>query len=136
MATTGTVQGNKVGIYVDDTLIACATSATLDLTTNLVDSTCKDNNGQEQVSPGQKSWSMGLDGNLAFDSSYGWSDLVAAWESATLLTVKWGTDETGDENYSGSAYIDSLNASAPLNEITTYTVNFRGTGTLTVGTNP
>jgi predicted secreted protein len=133
--TAGTVEGNVIGIYVDDVLIACATSASIDLTTALTDSTCKDNNGAEQVLPGQKSWSMGLDGMLAFDATYGWPDLVAAWDASTLLTVKWGSEEVGDESYEGSAYIDSLSASAPLNEVTTYNVNFRGTGTLTITTN-
>jgi predicted secreted protein len=133
--TIGTVEGNIIGIYVDDVLIACATSATLDLTTALTDSTCKDNNGAEQVLPGQKSWSMALDGMLAFDATYGWVDLVTAWDDSTLLTVKWGDEEVGDESYTGSAYIDSLSASAPLNEVTTYNVNFRGTGTLLIATN-
>jgi predicted secreted protein len=133
--TAGTVEGNIIGIYVDDVLIACATSATLDLTTALTDSTCKDNNGAEQVLPGQKSWSMALDGMLAFDATYGWVDLVTAWDDSTLLTVKWGDEEVGDESYTGSAYIDSLSASAPLNEVTTYNVNFRGTGTLLIATN-
>jgi predicted secreted protein len=135
MPTLGTVEGNKIGIYIEDVLIACATSATIDFTTNLVDSTCKDNNGAEQVLPGQKSWSMGLDANLAFDATYGWVDLVDAWNTGTLLNVKWGTEETGDESYSGEAYIDSLSASAPLNEVTTYSVNFRGTGDITIAPN-
>jgi predicted secreted protein len=133
--TAGTVEGNIIGIYVDDVLIACATSATIDLSTALTDSTCKDNDGAEQVLPGQKSWTMALDGMLAFDATYGWVDLVAAWDASTLLVVKWGDEEVGDESYTGSAYIDSLSASAPLNEVTTYNVNFRGTGTLTIDTN-
>jgi predicted secreted protein len=136
MATTGTVDGNAVGIYISDTLIACATSASLDLSTNMSDATCKDNNGAEQIKPNQQTWSMGLDGMLAFDAAYGWSDLVAAWKAGTKLTVKWGTAESGDENYSGDAYIDSLSAQGPLNEASTYSVNFRGSGPLTVGTNP
>jgi predicted secreted protein len=133
--TAGTVEGNIIGIYVDDVLIACATSATIDLSTALTDSTCKDNDGAEQVLPGQKSWTMALDGMLAFDATYGWVDLVAAWDASTLLVVKWGDEEVGDESYTGNAYIDSLSASAPLNEVTTYNVNFRGTGTLTIDTN-
>jgi len=135
MATTGTVDGNAVGIYMGDTLIGCATSASLDLSTNMTDATCKDNNGQEQVKPGQKMWGMSLDGMFAFDSTMGWMDLFEAWDAGTLLTLKWGTDEVGDTSYSGSAYIDSLSASAPLNEVVTYNVNFKGTGVITATVN-
>lgn len=132
MPTTGTVDGNAVGIYKGDVLIGCATSASMDLSTAMIDSTCKDNNGQEQVKPGQKSWSMALDGMLAFDTTpeEGWMELYAAWEASTLVTVKWGTGVVGDPKYTGSAYIDSLSASAPLNEVVTYNINFRGTGVL------
>jgi predicted secreted protein len=133
MPTPGTIPGNMIGIYVDDVLIACATSASLDLSTNMVDSTCKDNDGAEQVTPGQKSWNMALDGMLAFDSDYGWVDLSEAWDANTLLTLKWGTGESGDPSYTGQAYIDTLSASAPLNEVTTYNVNFKGTGVLLIG---
>lgn len=135
MATTGTVDGNIVGIQVGGTLIACATSASLDLNTNMSDTTCKDNNGAEQIKPNQQTWSMALDGMFAFDSSYGWSDLFDAWKAGTLLTLIWGTEEVGDESYTGSAYIDSLSANAPLNEGTTYSVNFRGTGVITSAIN-
>ena len=135
MATLGTVDGNVVGIFSGATLIACATSASLDLSTNMSDTTCKDNNGAEQIKPNQKTWGMGLDGMLAFDSSYGWSDLWDAWDAGTELTVKWGTAESGDEVYSGTAFIDSLSAQAPLNEATTYSVNFRGSGVLAKTTN-
>jgi len=135
MATTGTVSGNDVGISIDTDLIACATSASIDFSTNMIDSTCKDNNGAEQVKPSQQTWSMALDGNLAFDSAYGWVDLVTAWKAGTLMNVSWGTTETGDPNYSGTAYIDSLSASAPVNDIVTYSVNFKGTGEVTIGVN-
>lgn len=135
MLTLGTVQGNALGIYIDDVLIACATSATMDLSTNMADATCKDNDGAEQIKPSQKTWSMALDGMLAFDSNYGWQDLVDAWDQDVLLKVRFGTEELGDEYYEGMAYIDSLSASGPLNEVATYSVNFRGTGTLTIGNN-
>jgi len=135
MATLGTVDGNAIGIYIDDVLIACATSASLDLSTNMSDTTCKDNNGAEQIKPNQKTWGMGLDGMLAFDAVAGWSDLWDAWDLGSLVTVKWGTADSGDEVYSGGAYIDSLSAQAPLNDASTYSVNFRGTGVLTKSLN-
>ena len=133
MATIGTVPGNAIGIYIGEVLIGCATSASMDLSTTMTDSTCKDNDGAEQVTAGQKSWGMSLDGMLAFDTTpeEGWMDLFAAWDAKTLLTLKWGTGVIGDPKYTGSAYIDSLSASAPLNEASTYNVNFRGTGVLT-----
>ncbi len=141
-ATLGTVPGNFVGIFIEGALIACSTSATLDLGTNMISSSCKDSGNSEQSTPGQKNWSMSLDGNLAFDASYGWADLFEAWENQTKVVAMWttnvttpGTPETGDPFYSGDAYIESLSASAPVNDVTTYSVSFKGTGLLTSGTN-
>jgi len=138
MATIGTVAGNAIGIYKGSVLIGCATSASMDLSTTMTDSTCKDNDGAEQVTAGQKSWSMALDGMLAFDTTpeEGWMELFDAWDTKELLTIKWGTGVTGDPAYTGTAYIDSLSASAPLNEASTYNVNFRGTGVLVASTEP
>ena len=136
MATTGTVSGNLIGISVATNLIACATSASMDLSTTMTDSTCKDNDGAEQVTAGQQSWSMASSGMVAFDATYGWIDLVTAWENKTLVSVVYGTGVTGDPRYTGNAYIDSLSTTAPLNEASTFDINFRGTGVLDIDTYP
>lgn len=135
MATVGSVDGNIVGIFNGATLIGCATSASMDLSTSMTDATCKDGGGQEQVKPSQKTWGMSMDGILAFDTTpeEGWTELMSAWTASTLLTLKFGTGVTGDPSYIGDAYIESLSASAPLNEMTTYSVSFKGTGTLATG---
>jgi len=143
MATLGTIDGNAIAIFVDDNLVACATSASLDLSTSMATATCKDNGGAEQVKPAQNSWTMAIDANMAFDSSYGWSDLIAAWLAKSEITVMFTTyvnpgselPVVGDENYSGTAYIESLSANAPLNEVTTYNCSFKGSGPLAIGTN-
>lgn len=141
-ATLGTIPSNYFGIWIGTDLIACSTSCTVDMGTNMITSSCKDSGNWESSTPGQKNWSVSLEGNLAFDSSYGYVDLQSAWDSQTKVTVKWttnvstpGTPEAGDINHSGDAYIESLSTSAPLSDVTTFSVSFKGTSVLATETN-
>ena len=58
MATTGTVKGNLVGVYILDgdgdndalyDLIACGTNATLNISNEMIETVCKDNDGARSV---------------------------------------------------------------------------------------
>lgn len=134
MPTTGAVVGNKIGVYVGGTLIACATSATFEGQNTMIDATCKDNNGAEQVIPGQQSWSMSVDALVKYDAAYGIDDLDAVWLNQQEVTIRMGTGVTGDPYYEGTAYIESFSKNAGLNEVANYSVSFKGTGNVTKGT--
>lgn len=138
MATTGAVKGNLLGVYVDvsgtDTLIACTTGGSFSASLETIDATCKDNDGARAILPGGQTWSMSVDGLIKYDAAYGMEDLWTLFAAKTQVTVRWSTEVAGDTYKEGSAYITSFEETAGLNEVSTYSVSFEGTGTITSGT--
>ena len=93
MATTGTVKGNLVGIYISDgatptpaySLIACGTNASLSITNEMIETVCKDNDGARSVLPGQQSVNMTIEGLTAYDN-HGRTELFAAAKDKNQIT--------------------------------------------------
>ena len=128
MATTGTVKGNLVGVYISDgasgyDLIACATNASLNITNDMIETVCKDNDGARSVLPGQQSVSISIEGLTAYNN-VGRTQLFASVKDKTLLTLQYGTGVTGDAFVQVDAYITSFEETAPLNDSTSFSVSF------------
>ena len=131
MATAGTVKGNLVGIYISDnatptpafTLIACGTNASLNITNEMIETVCKDNDGARSVLPGQQSVNMTIEGLTAYDN-HGRTELFAAAKNKTQLTLKYGSGVSGDPFVQVDAFITSFEETAPLNDSTSFNVSF------------
>jgi hypothetical protein len=128
MATTGTVKGNLVGVYIDDgasgyDLIACATNASLNITNDMIETVCKDNDGARSVLPGQQSVSISIERLTAYNN-VGRTQLFASVKDKTLLTLQYGSGVSGDPYVQVDAYISSFEETAPLNDSTSFSVSF------------
>lgn len=138
MATTGTVKGNLIGVYVYDgvsdyDLIACATNASLSISNDIIETVCKDNDGARTILPGQQSVTINVEGLTAYDN-VGRTELFSAVKDKTELTLQYGSGVTGDPYVQVNAYITSFEETAPLNDSTTYSVTFEASSTITTGT--
>lgn len=160
VTTTGKVRSNKIGIYIsntaipdtgntaaadgtfgddtaeDDTfeLIACATSGTFSGSLEIIDATTKDNDGQREILAGGLSWTMSCEGLIQFDlgaTVRSNLDLFDLWQDKTLVRIAWTTGQNDDYMYYGNAYCTSIEESAGLNEVATFSVNFEGDGAVT-----
>lgn len=135
MATTGTVLAKNMKMYVGATAITCQTDASISMSTNMFETTCKDSAANSAFLPGSKSWTASGSGNLAFDATYGAEELFAAWDAQTSMSIVFQTAVTGDKKYSGSAYITSLNINSSGNdEAVTFDYELQGTGALAEAT--
>ena len=132
MATTGTVKGNLVGVYIQDAdgsgdsnfdLIACGTNASLNITNEMIETVCKDNDGARSVLYGQQSVSITVDGLTAYDN-VGRAHLFAAAKDKTTLVLQYGTGVTGDPFVQVNGRISSFEETAPLNDSTSFSVSF------------
>ena len=131
MATTGTVKGNLVGIYISDgptptpaySLIACGTNASLSITNEMIETVCKDNDGARSVLPGQQSVNMTIEGLTAYDN-HGRTELFASAHTKTHLTLRYGSGVPGAPYDQVDAFITSFEESAPLNDSTSFNVSF------------
>lgn len=138
MATTGTVKGNLIGVYVYDgvsdyDLIACATNASLSISNDIIETVCKDNDGARTILPGQQSVTINVEGLTAYDN-VGRTELFSAVKDKTELTLQYGSGVSGDPYVQVNAYITSFEETAPLNDSTTYSVTFEASSTITTGT--
>jgi predicted secreted protein len=135
MATTGAVIGNGLLLYIEGVAIACTTDASFDFSREILEVTCKDNDGAKQIRLGGTDGSFSVSGIWKFDAAYGVEDLVTAWLAGTLVTVRWATDSVGDFYLEADAYITNISGSSPVNDAVTFEATFSITGVITKGDN-
>ena len=152
MATTSVFNGTSLVVLIGTEVIAFATSCSLSIAIDAPDASTKQSLGWADEIGGQKSWSLTTDGLAtvvpgAVATYISTTELSNLAINRTLCTVKFttvdnGTSPTpgvtpvpGDTIYSGSAYIESLDMTADMENPVTYSVSFKGTGALTIGTN-
>ena len=132
MPTTGTVKGNLVGVYIQDAdgsgdsnfdLIACGTNATLNISNEMIETVCKDNDGERTVLPGQQSVTITVEGLTAYDN-VGRTHLIDAAIDKTELVLRYGTGVTGDPYIQVDAFMTSFEETAPLNDSTSFSASF------------
>lgn len=131
MATAGVINGKNLGLWVNGTLIGVAKSAKISVTHEVRDTTSKDDNGWKTSLEGGRSWKADCDGLVAFDATFGTSELYAFITNRTQVGISFETNVSGDDRYYGSGYLVSLELDAPNQESVTYTASFEGTGALT-----
>lgn len=131
MASSGLINGNDFRIYVNGNAVAQATSCDISISQSPRDVTTKDSAGWKDVLYGLKEWSVSGDGLVALDDTFGHLDLGGFLIAGTEVTVRYTTDTTGDDYYTGSAIIDSVEISSPANETPTYSFSLTGNGALT-----
>ena len=135
MATTGVVSGNRLLLYIDGDPIACTTEASFDFTRELIETTCKDNDGAKQYTVGGTDGTFSVTGMWKYDAAYGVDDLATAFLAGTILTARWKTAETGDFYLEADVLITAFGGSAGVNAPATFTNTFQVTGPITKGDN-
>lgn len=125
------VNGNDVGVYVNNQLIGCQTGCTFTGSTELIVATCKDNNGARAVLPGGISGNISFNGNFETAATYGLTNFVTAWLNKTRVGVKQAVD--GGYYIAAYAYITGLTWEGPLNAVSTFSGTFEIDGDITAG---
>lgn len=134
MATTGDHLGNLRLLYIDDVAVGCTTQMSLSLSSEEVDSTCKDNNGARQSLAGQQNWSVSISGHQVFENNPSVDDLFDLWKNRTEFEARLSTGVTGDVEYTGDAYISSMEITDNVNEVATWSATITGTGAISATT--
>jgi predicted secreted protein len=150
MATTSVFNGTSLVVLIGTEVIAYATSCSLSLNIDTPDASTKQSLGWADEIGGQRSWSLTTDG-LATVVPGSVATYISTTELNNLaitraaVTVKFTTVDnstvggvtpvSGDTIYSGSAFIESVDLTADMENPVTYSVSFKGTGPLTIGTN-
>ena len=114
--------------------MAYTRSNTLSLTADNVDITTKDSVLWAGILPTVKSWTVSIDGLMALNSAKNADKLMDYLIPGTQVTVKFSTATSGDVYYYGTAYITSVEISAPNADVVTYSATFTGDGALNTAT--
>lgn len=134
---TDLVRGQDLLVFIGSDPVAYATSCSLEMTMDTIDTSNKMSGAFKTYLVGQMGWSLSSDSMLTFSTTAGesMSDLFTAMISRTPVTVKFSKAETGFTsglpNYSGSALITSLNVQADNGNVATMSITLTGTGALT-----
>lgn len=150
MATTGVFNGTSLVVLIGTEVIGFATSCSLSLAIDAPDASTKQSLGWADEIGGQRSWSLTTDGLATVvpgtvATYVTTAELNALAIARTAVQVKFTTVDnstvggvtpvTGDVIYSGSAFIESVDMTADMENPVTYSVSFKGTGPLTIATN-
>lgn len=129
------VNGNDIGLYVNNQLIGCLTSSGFNSQNDEIDVTCKDNNGARQTIPGGSKASMPFAGMFNPSSTYAFKDLLSVHKNKTRVGVKMELNTAGEAIFiTGYAYLNKLDWTAPLNAGSTFSGEFTVDGEWAYGT--
>lgn len=145
------IMGENIQLFMGGKTLACATSCSVDISSDDIDVSCKDTGKWGATKRGKITWSATSD-NLMVVADY--TSLVDAMISGELVTLAFSTVGNADaattpdaeghvvpsggwtasgDMYVGKATISSISLSAGNGELATYSVTFNGVGALTKG---
>tara|TARA_B110000967_G_scaffold72441_1_gene75004 strand:+ start:1985 stop:2431 length:447 start_codon:yes stop_codon:yes gene_type:complete len=139
---TGLLNGTDLLLKVggtsgNETLIAYATSCSLELSADEIDQTNKDSQGWKSIILGSRSWSVSADAlyqNETTGSTQDFNTFFANVENRTAvfveLTIAGASNADANIFYSGTAYITSLSVNGGTEDQATYSVSLTGSGAL------
>tara|TARA_Y100001963_G_C6755034_1_gene436341 strand:+ start:252 stop:677 length:426 start_codon:yes stop_codon:yes gene_type:complete len=141
MATTGIVNGTLFILYVSTdsgssyNAVGSSTSASLSLSMDTRETTNKGDAGWRTLLESTKSWTAEAEQFFIMDATLGPDELADIITNRTLCKIKFSTETAGDTYWHGDAYLTSLSVDAPLEDSSTISLSFEGTGVLTKATN-
>ena len=124
------VNGDVILVESDSNTYVGTTSTSVEIAADMIDKTTKDSSAYKEFTRGERSLTISIEGLHNVDEAtqsgeVAFDDLVAGTE----VTYKWGQFATaGDRYITGSALVESVSIDAPKNEMTTFSVTLRSTG--------
>lgn len=127
MANT-TKRGLDLILKAGETAIGGQRGASIEMSSEVLDVSCKTTGDWTAKINGAKSWTCSCDG-IFFTDDVGYKAAIAAFLAGEELTLELATaDKT--VGFTGKAIITSLNIDAPYDDALTYAIEFEGTGAL------
>tara|TARA_R100001443_G_scaffold95955_1_gene102495 strand:- start:12 stop:455 length:444 start_codon:yes stop_codon:yes gene_type:complete len=137
----GILNGTDIKVYNAGTLIAFATSGTININHSPRSTSNKEDGGWESSLEGYRSF------DVSIDAMYAWNDATGGTLSTTTLSelytnyihtrtsfeITFGDtgSDTGDTKYTGTVFMTSASLTAPNEDSATFSASFQGTGALT-----
>jgi len=129
--TTGVMNGTLMTVTVGGTAIDMQTECSISLSMETRDITSKDSSGFRELLEGLRSGSVTFSALHAEDNTYNIDDLFTLWNTRASATVNFTTANTGDKEFSATAYLTSFEQSAGTEDNVTISGTFELTGAIT-----
>jgi predicted secreted protein len=139
-AQDGQLNGTEIGVYVGGVLVAYSTNATLNVNHSTRSTTSKESGGWEDNMEGLRNWDVSCDALYAWLDPAGTaisnktlSDLFTGYlATRTSFDLTFGNTSAtaGNTKYTGTAWLTSASLTAPLEDTSTFSVSFQGSGPL------
>ena len=134
MATVGIFNGSLLSVKVNSNKILNSTSCTLSLSVDTPEATTKDSGGFQDLIAGVKSGEISFEGLVAYDAGGTHiGDIADELLAGTEVTWEFSTDVSGDDKYSGSGFLSSIEITADMESPVSYSGTIVTTGTITQG---
>jgi hypothetical protein len=134
MASTGINNGTLISVYLGGVAISHCTSHSMSIEQAMRDISTKSSAGWKEIAPGQRSGGCEFESMHAEDATYGYADLFALITSRASVSLVWSTGVSGDEKYTATAYLTSLEKEAPNEDNETYSGSFEFSGSVVKST--
>jgi len=122
MATTGTVNGTLLGVYIggSPTKLGNTRSTSISFTQNTDDATSADSAGWEEHIRTSRSVTINFEGLFTFDDSLNPIDLIDEIIARTAVSWQFSTQVSGDIEYTGTGTLTNVTIDSPAEAIVTY----------------
>ena len=121
------VRGLDVLIKIGSQVVGGQRNASLELSAESIDATCKTTGGWAKKLPGIKTWSSSCDG-IYFVSDAGITAVQAAFKNSQEVELEFSNTE--GIYFKGKAIITSMSIEAGQDDVVSYTIAFEGCGEL------
>lgn len=129
------VDGIAVLVYLDDQEIGHSLSATLNLSTNTIDTTTKSSGGWRELLLSTRQWTITDNGLKQWKTLSGNTKVLEdACLNRTKIEVKFATSFPGDRGFQGEGFITACDLVADNAAAGTYSVTIEGTGPISTFT--
>jgi len=147
------IMGEQIQLFLSGQTLACATSCSVNISSDEIDVSCKDSAGFNSTIPGRITWTASSDNIFVLTD---FNKLVDAMLNKTVLTLvfssvgNWGDKTAPDADghivpsggwsaandmYTGQVTVSSIDLSADNGSVATYSVQFNGHGALAKSSN-
>ena len=139
--TTGIINSSSIRVFTGTTsgaevVVDNVTECSISMSTDMRDITTKTSGGWRELLPGLKSASLSLSGLFAEDATNGYNQLVDNQIAGELLYIEFtntgagSVGNAGDEQFTVSGYITSLEQSAGVEDNVGFSLSVEVTGTV------
>lgn len=124
----GALNGSQIMLFdTDGEALACQRNLTISHSSNLVDTTCKQDNGNRTLIYGLREFTLTCDTLTVFEENYGIETLMGYFTNRTTFKAVIASPDFTTQYWVFDVLIESIEQNDPMEDVASYTVVLAGT---------